>query len=207
MDKDYLIKLTLAVYRVTELFPVREPLKIDIRYRANQILADSVLIFSKNPVNLAKEQKNKIFEQILGNIEILQGYFKVAQAQKWLKQANFLVLEKEYAKIGQEISRKPPKKQNKSPEQSTETAEIAEDSPPLLGKERCGRILEVLRQKEKAQIWEFKKIFPQVTKRTLRRDFGFLLTRGLVERIGDGKWTFYKLKRTQIPSQPDIKRT
>ena len=190
MDKDYLIKLTLAVYRVTELFPVREPLRIDIRKRANRILADSVLIFSQNPVNLAKEQKNKVFEQILGNIEVLQGYFEVAQAQKWLEEANFLVLKREYAKMGQEISKKPPKKQNKPFKQSTE------DSPLSVGNERCGRILEVLRQKEKAQIWEFKKIFPQVTKRTLRRDFGYLLTRGLVERIGDGKWTFYKLKRT-----------
>lgn len=190
MDKDYLIKLTLAVYRVTELFPSREPLKINIRERANRILADSVLIFSKNPVNLAKEQKNKIFEQILGNIEILQGYFEVARAQKWLREENFLVLKREYAKMGQEISQKPLKRENKP------TNQVTENSSLLVGNERCGRILEVLRQKEKAQIWEFKKIFPQVTKRTLRRDFGYLLTRGLVERLGDGKWTFYKLKRT-----------
>lgn len=195
MDKDYLIKLTLAVYRVTELFPSREPLKVSIREKANRILADSVLIFSKNPVNLAKEQKNKLSEQILGNIEILQGYFEVAQAQEWLREPNFLVLKGEYAKMGQEISKKPQKKHNKPIEQSTETAE---NSSPLLGKERCRRILEVLKQREKAQIWEFKKIFPQVTKRTLRRDFGFLLTRGLVERVGDGKWTFYKLKQAIV---------
>lgn len=192
MDKDYLIKLTLAVYRVTELFPSQEPLKIDIREKANRILSDSVLIFSQNPVNLAKEQKNKIFEQILGNIEILQGYFEVAQAQKWLREPNFLILKREYAKMRQEISKKPLKKHKKPSEQS------AENSSPLIGNERWGRILEVLKQKEKAQIWEFKKIFPQVTKRTLRRDFGYLLTRGLVERIGNGKWTFYKLKRTPI---------
>lgn len=191
MDKDYLVKLCLAVYRVTELFPEKEPLKFALREKANRILADSVLIFSQNPVNLTKEQKSKIFEQILGNTEILQGYFEVAQAQKWLKKENFLVLKREYAKIRKEISQKPLKKQNRPPEQSTE------DSPLSVGNERCKRILEVLRQKEKAQIWEFKRIFPEVTKRTLRRDFEYLLRKGLVERMGEGKWTFYKLKRTQ----------
>ena len=43
MDRDYLIKLTLAVYKVTKIFPSKEPLKFLIREKANQILADFIL--------------------------------------------------------------------------------------------------------------------------------------------------------------------
>lgn len=198
MDKDYLIKLTLAVYRVTELFPSQEPLKIDIREKANQILADTVLIFSQNPVNLAKEQKNKVFEQILGNIEVLQGYFEVAQAQKWLREPNFLVLKREYDKIKEEIKEEGLKKEKKSFKPRPGENPLPFDN---LRNERWRKILEVLKQKEKVQVWELKNIFPQVSKRTLRRDFDYLLKKGLVERIGNGKGTFYKFNRTQIGQQ------
>ena len=40
MNKDYLIKVTLAVYKVTGMFPNREPLRYQIRQRANEILAE-----------------------------------------------------------------------------------------------------------------------------------------------------------------------
>ena len=49
-------------------------------------------------------------------------------------------------------------------------------------------------EKDKAQVWEFKKVFPKLTKRTLRRDFEKLLGQGLVERVGERNQTFYKLK-------------
>lgn len=195
MDKDFLIKLTLAVYRVTELFPEKEPLKFSIREKANQILTDGLLIFSKNPVSLAKEQEKKVFEQVSAGIEVLQGYLEVAQGQHWLKDENFLVLKKEYDKMREEINGRIPRKEAAPPGSAGQTAK--ESAWPLRN-ERCGKILETLKQKEKAQIWEFKKIFPEVTKRTLRRDFEYLLAKGLVERMGDGKWTFYKLNRTLV---------
>ena len=194
MDKDYFIKLTLAVYRVTELFPRQEPLKFFLREKACQILADSLLIVLKNPIILKEEQKNKIKEEILKNIEVLNSYFEVAKNQDWVKKANFFVLEKEYGRIEEEIKKRIPKK-----EKETTFKPLPENTPRQLPfdnlrNERCKRILEVLRQKEKAQIWEFKKIFPQVSKRTLRRDFEYLLAKGLVERVGDGKWTYYRIK-------------
>jgi DNA-binding transcriptional ArsR family regulator len=193
MDKDYFIKLTLAVYRVTELFPRNEPLKFFLREKACQILADSILIFSKNPINLKEDQKNKVAEQILRNIEVLNGYFEVAKAQEWLKKTNFFVLEKEYGRIEEEIKKKFHKKEKETfkPILEKNSLQLPFDN---LRNERCKRILEILRQKQKAQIWEFKEIFPQVSKRTLRRDFEYLLNRGLVERIGDGKWTYYRIK-------------
>lgn len=71
--------------------------------------------------------------------------------------------------------------------------------PPAegIGRERNPRqkkILEFLREKGRAQVWELKKIFLEVSKRTLRRDFEQLLRQGLVERRGEKNNTFYQLK-------------
>ncbi|MBZ9572634.1 DeoR family transcriptional regulator [Patescibacteria group bacterium] len=188
MEKDYLIKLSLAVYRVTEVFPAQEPLKFAIREKANQILADLV----------CQEQKSKVSEQILGNIEVLKGYFELAKGQKWIDERNFFVLEKEYDKIREEIKKGSLKKEKKLVKPRSEKNSLPFNN---LRNERWRKILEVLKQKERVQIWELKNIFPQVSKRTLRRDFDYLLRKGLVERIGDGKGTFYRFNRTQIRQQ------
>ncbi|XOB41498.1 MAG: DeoR family transcriptional regulator [Candidatus Nealsonbacteria bacterium] len=60
--------------------------------------------------------------------------------------------------------------------------------------ERQKKILGILKEREKAQVWEIKKIFPEVTKRTLRRDFEQLLKQGFIERIGEKNDTFYQVK-------------
>lgn len=60
--------------------------------------------------------------------------------------------------------------------------------------ERQQRIMEALKEKEKSQVWEIKKIFPETTKRTIRRDFNYLLSQGLIERIGEKNDTFYRLR-------------
>ena len=58
---------------------------------------------------------------------------------------------------------------------------------------RKDKILEILKQREKVQVGDFKKVFPQVSKRTLRRDFKSLTDEGLIERIGEKSETFYKI--------------
>jgi len=180
MNQDYLIKLCLAVYKVTGIFPKEEPLKFLIREKANQILADL----------LSKEKPGKIKK----DIELINGYFEIAEKQNWVDELNFLVLRREYAKIkGEEEEGLKSKKGSVSPI-------IGQKKPKPVGRqgnlsERCGKILEILRQKERAQVWEFKKIFPEVTKRTLRRDFEFLLKQGLVERAGEDNNIYYKMSR------------
>jgi len=61
-------------------------------------------------------------------------------------------------------------------------------------KDRHKKIVQLLRQKASAQIRDFNKILPEVTKRTLRRDLDFLLQNGLVARMGDKSKTEYKIK-------------
>ncbi|MBZ9577515.1 DeoR family transcriptional regulator [Patescibacteria group bacterium] len=59
---------------------------------------------------------------------------------------------------------------------------------------RKEKILGILKEKEKIQVGELKEFLPDVSKRTLRRDFDQLLKLELVERIGERNDTFYKLK-------------
>ena len=200
MDKDHLLKITLALYRVTELFPAREPLKFSIREKANQILADSLLFFTKNPLKLEEKQRKSVSDPILGNIEILNSYFEVAQDQNWLRRENFIILKREYEKIREEIVRELEKREvhERVVEREESMPDFRESSSlenSQIKNERCKKILEVLNQRERAQVREFKQIFIGVSKRTLRRDLDFLLNRGLIERIGNKNNTFYRLKR------------
>ncbi len=61
--------------------------------------------------------------------------------------------------------------------------------------ERQNKILEILKVKETLQVWEVKKMFPKISKRTLRRDFEKLLKIGCIQREGERSNTFYKLRR------------
>ena len=84
MSNDFYIKLTLAVYRVTELFPEKEPLKRDIRDLANEILVN---LISNNSENGSR------------NLKTLKDLFDLAKAQNWVDSRNFFVLHREYDKI------------------------------------------------------------------------------------------------------------
>ena len=180
MDRDYLIKLTLAVYKVTKGFPNKEPLKFLIREKANQVLADFIL-----------ESKEKNIQE---NIDVLNGYFEIAEKQDWVDQLNFLVLKREYNEVIKELEDNVDKIDKKE-KISKKTLKSSNPHPdPILLNNRCERILDVLKEKEKAQIWEFKKVFPEVTKRTLRRDFEFLLKQRLVVRAGENNNVYYMLK-------------
>jgi hypothetical protein len=61
---------------------------------------------------------------------------------------------------------------------------------------RQRRIIEFLKEKGQAQVWEIQKIFPDISKRTIRRDFRSLLKQGSIERVGERNKTYYKMKVT-----------
>ena len=81
---EFFLKLTLAVHKVTELFPEREQLKDQIRELADQALADFLL---------KHEQKGS------RRIKELMGFFDLAEAKNWVDPRNFVVLRREYGKI------------------------------------------------------------------------------------------------------------
>ena len=115
MDKSHFINLTLTVYRVTDLFPEKEPLRFLVRRKVNQILADLVLLehyFREQSLVNHQSDNNKYklvlikpLERVLKNVAVLGVYFDIAEKQNWVKPENFLVLKAEYGAIMEEMKR------------------------------------------------------------------------------------------------------
>jgi len=167
MDKENLIELTNKVYKLTLLFPKKEPLRYKIRE-----IADDILVCNSGS------------KKLQDNLGILKKYFEVAKWQNWVSYFDILEIEKEYDKIA---TRDPV-----SVELSVKKANGDRVSGVLNGRKE--RILEILKEKERIQVGEVNEILFDVSKRTLRSDFEQLLKQGLVERIGEKNNTFYQLK-------------
>src|SRR3989344_1815616 len=178
MDRDFFIKVVFATHRVAEMLPENQRIK----QLANQLLGDLLLFCEDNPVTL--EQKRNILPRTLREIESLLAALSKGNpsAQLRVNPKNFLVLEKEYRKIPQMLI--------------AFLGENVESVGARLGLAQNGlaqnsltarqhKILELLKTKEKAQVWELQKVLPEVTKRTLRRDLDSLLNLNLIERKGE----------------------
>ena len=156
-----------------------------IRERASAVLGDLILL------NRDSKQTNRT----LGNIEALLALFEVAKSQEWVNEDNFIILCQEYGKIACSIKQK---SVQKSVSVNVDKAERKQKHAPVnqarTGKKRWEEILQILRQKECLQVKDLQVVFPDVSKRTLRRDFEYLLSQGLVQRIGDRNDTEYKLR-------------
>jgi len=187
MDKSFLVQITNELYRLTLLFPKKEPLRYKMREVADTILAQSLRITNQYESTNTTENRSR---RILDDLEVLESYFEVAKSQNWIKASDILNLQKEYSNL-----------RERSKKTEINTDNLVEIQPrlgieePVLGVSlRQEKILGVLKEKGRAQVWEIKQIFPQVSKRTLRRDFENLFKNGIVERIGERNDTFYRLK-------------
>jgi len=209
MNKDYLIKLTHNLYRLTLLFPKKEPLRYKMRELADDILADLILSSDRGSASsvLAEDRplpklkkKEEGANSIISQLEVLDSFFEVAKNQNWVSPHDILNLQEEYSKLKEELKNRrstPPliKNTQVGPVQVSSLNEQQQkilDSNPSTA--RQGKILEYLKEKGKTQVWEMKQIFPEVSKRTLRRDFEFLLKQGKIERIGERNETSYQLR-------------
>jgi predicted HTH transcriptional regulator len=182
MEKNYLIQLTQNLYRLTLLFPKKEPLRYKMREEADEILNRCL-------------RRNPGQNPVMDDLEVLDGFFEVAKAQNWVAAAEVLRVQEEYNRIKAEI--KNVTKQSPEPPQK----EIAEDNSPPIPNSRQEKILAILREKGRAQVWQVKQAFPEVTKRTLRRDFENLFKKGIIERRGERNDTFYQLSSSAEPSE------
>ena len=201
MDKDYLLKITINLYRLTILFPKKEPLRYKIREVGDRILANGLTIL------MGKEhQSRKVILDFKHDLEIINAYLELSQSQNWVSPFDVLEIQKEYANIkrateglavpevktrfqkgGELDSFRPENKESIVQKPEAESLEPGKRT-------RHQKIIEILREKDKIQVGELKTIFSNVSKRTLRRDFEYLSNKGIVERLGEKSTTFYRLK-------------
>ena len=218
-NKDFLIELTNNLYRLTLLFPKKEPLRYKMREKAIKIL----------------EEPNE------KDLAVLDKYFEVALIQKWVSFAEMLAVKTKYDNLIGELT-------NKEKDTDVPLSLLAEDTPSTVNLKkdeiqvistiaddqedsissvsleeknnlfsiqqnqenfinngttvngvnyRQEKILEFLKENGRAQVWQIKEIMPDITKRTLRRDFEYMLKQGMIRRIGERNDTFYQIKVNQ----------
>jgi len=188
MEKERLLYLTNEIYRLTLFFPKKEPLKYKLRE-----IADEILAFFLTFQNPSFERKELL--QTLSKFDVLDGFLEIARAQNWVKGEEILKLQKEYLSLKENLKNylTQPLFQNQSQNQKENSSLVK--IPGATAQFRQEKIIQFLKEKGKAQVWEIKQqLFPQISKRTLRRDFEFLVEQGLVERVGESNNTFYRLK-------------
>lgn len=187
MDKEYFTELTNDIYRLTLLFPKKEPLRYRLRESANLILENLIMILEGDSDNY-KESAFKIKK----NIGILNTFLDIAKEQNWVSEEQISGVQEKYYIIKEEIEKF--EKNGDNEEESTPTpVNYQKERPMVVLTSRQEKIVELLKQQEKVQIKDTHAVLPEITKRTLRRDFDVLLKSGIVKRVGRANATFYKL--------------
>ena len=195
MEREDLIELTIKIYKITLFFPKKDPLRYKIRDVSGRILENFISLKSSN--NLASRDNFFIISEIRKDIEILDSYLEISKWQNWVSYFDILNLKNEYVKIKNSFSaiiveKEVPKKYASKVKIGISPAFAKAPADKKLNI-RQEKILDILKTKEMVQVWEVNKILPDVSKRTLRRDFEQLLKEGSVERIGEKNQTYYKL--------------
>jgi hypothetical protein len=185
MEQNYLLKLTIAGYKISELFPEKEPLRWQTKEAVGKILFETI------KSQFLASSKDIVFAEI----QALNGMLDLIENQKWVDSKNLLILRQEYSKLAQEM------RQIQHPEVvSPQTLERSQEAmvrpriqapkpimPKLSPEKRQERIVSMLNFKKRINLSDLKKIFPQVGSRTLRRDMEVLLERGMISRKRNGQ--------------------
>src|SRR3989344_1113798 len=178
MNSDFIIRLTLGLYRVAEVFSENPALRRKIEESANRLLVNLILV--------SEEKKSEAVFRALTELEVLLGCLQDMKRLRVVNERNFIVLEREYAKVRRflDLAGGP------EPLADNLISLRMNSTKGLNGRQE--KMLEILRYKERVQVWELKKLLPDVTKRTLRRDVDDLLKRNLVVREGEWNDIFYR---------------
>ena len=214
MNKELLIQLTNNLYRLTLFFPKKEPLRYKMREKADDILAkpnekDLEVLDSFFEVALVQNWVSPSdILAIKKEYDNLREILKKYKPEKEKKKDNLAVVEEDKSSsspfaTSRVVEAYPketpiPLHQNLDTERS-EVKKRTEFSSP-----RREKILEFLKENGRAQVWQIKQVLPEVTKRTLRRDFEHMLEQGLIERMGEKNDTFYQIKNIKSPSEAKL---
>ena len=129
------------------------------------------------------------------DLETLNSFFEIAKAQNWVSSSDILAIQKEYDNLRSELAKEKPKKNNPFENKDSQSKTFGNNLQQPKGlAERQEGIITFLKENGRAQVWQLKQIFPEVTKRTLRRDFEQMLKKGVIKRIGERNNTFYQIK-------------
>lgn len=221
MEENNFLKITNALYKILDFLPETDPLKSRAKQITLAILENLTLISgTKGWVSLKKEMAAA---QLLDDISVLQNYLVVGRELGWIDNMNFLIISREYDAIKKQIPApkgfiKESLKITASFPPETQSPGHAKNNSVHKEKEavrkkysqRQEKILEILAGRPKAQVSDFIKELPNVTKRTIRRDLDELLKDREIMRVGEWNQVFYTLQGNSEGvggNEPNIDRT
>lgn len=237
-----LMDLTLALYRVTALFPKEEVLSVKLRDKGLEIMASLIEYgFTNTP------EKERTL--ILAKITTIKEYLNIALAMNFTNFINCQVLDREYSLLSdffiKEISAKkitventvkirentaikseelaswreftptPKSHGRESVDEWSSSAKRIDESherkPMVWGfttddkvkilttdhnsiNERQKAIIGHLKQSKEAKISDFFKFFSDISSKTIQRDLQDLVSKNLLVKEGEKRWTTYSLK-------------
>lgn len=88
----------MALYRVTNLFPKKEPLRFSLRRNALKIYS-SLSLSKESSELLSRAERANIIRADLIYLDNIFSLFQIAKRQEWVDSRNFLILEEEYQKL------------------------------------------------------------------------------------------------------------
>jgi len=210
------LRLTHALYRVTDLMPRDEPLRRGIREKAGEIFSLGVAT-----AHGRANREEKADEAWIG-IEILLGYLAMARVLGCANPINFLVLEREYRLLAETLgamsgedtmkqgggeeaygrrhdSEPSPLDDNKGIQKNDTAVGAGARHPPAVESkmngvnERQRKIMERLAAAGQVKISDFYDTFDAISSKTIQRDLQDLTTRNIIKKQGEKRWTMYTL--------------
>ncbi len=209
MSGDKVQKLTEALYRVTELFPDKEPLKWQLRNNAVEILDFLLSIENKEVFNTGN-----IFDLFRKMNYLLQ---LASSSSAFISNINFEVLRREYLILLEEINKMQVPKEITSPKDllvisngqgvvsngqmsisnghSNGHKENKENNKeqPILIKNREKQILAIIKPSEWKTIREIAVSLPNISVKNIQRGLLDMVEAGILRKEGDKRWRKYSL--------------
>lgn len=200
-----MLRLTHALYRVTDLLARDEPLCRGIREKAGEV-------FSAAVAYAYGRGEKEATDSVRIAIEILLGYLAMARSLGRVNPVNFLVLEREYRRVAQILAvsapaiiiegetaiKKSERENEKKPREISKERNIGASYPvsekrqPDIGmNDRQKVILDCLAKSMQMKISDFYKTFNGISSKTIQRDLQDLAAKSLIRKAGDKRWTIY----------------
>lgn len=194
MEKDSIINLTKALYKVTSLFPEKETLTNSIRKRGNLILSFLIIMNNKNLI-LEGEELRAFSIKCKRNVKILLSYFEIAESQSWIDPKNFEILKSQYGLILKELKNVKivEKKVVKKSEKKVEEIKKEVDESKFILSQVQEKVVKIIQGNGKMRPCDLNQFFPDINPRSIRRELQDLKSRGIVVSNGSGKKTFYEM--------------
>jgi len=209
MNADFFVRLIVATHKVVNILPREDPVRAQVQDSSNKLLVSLILLVQENPA--MSGQRPTVTARAIRETGKLVAYLNYAKRTAEINPENFVMLEREYSKVGEFLRKlhekaivvnQPVNQERVVPKRNISTRQIVpvikskENTSVLKGElsSRQSRILELMRNKPKVQVWELQKVLPEVTKRTLRRDLDDLLQRSFIIRQGEWNEIFYQIR-------------